>query len=472
MIDLSNLTPSESFRALCAHLARAYPFTAWKGIDWNALSARWMPRLARAEAEQSADQYYLALREFVYAIPDARLQLWGDDGGLQRACIGGSFGFVLARLDDGRVVVSFVREASSAARAGIRVGTSVLAWNDLPIDDAIAQTPVIWAERPPATRAIREIQQRRLLTRAPSGTIARITCADASVELVAEDDRMELWYQSALVALPPPSDAVFGKVMPSGVGLITLGALSRHASRRVLDRTQALLRDFIRQRVIGIVLDLRQCDDGDNALAAAVASFFHPKPIFFAALAKWDSATRTFTFDLHDSQTPLRTQHASSVCYTGPVVALIGPRTSGAAEGLARAIQRAPNGMLIGLGATGGSFSGARDLPMGEAQLPGGYVITFPTTGGLNQDGVVWIEGNRFGEGGVTPNVRVPLNDDTFVQTFVEGRDLELTYAVYTLTNRARDAQRATPVETRRVVSSPARQRRLAWIPRWVPLPI
>jgi hypothetical protein len=49
---------------------------------------------------------------------------------------------------------------------------------------------------------------------------------------------------------------------------------------------------------------LRQGDDGDDALAAMRAGFFHPKPIFYAALADWSDTTRTFKLDLRDPQTP------------------------------------------------------------------------------------------------------------------------------------------------------------------------
>jgi len=145
MTDLSNLTLSESFNALCAQLAREYPFTAWKGIDWDALAARYASRIARAEQEQSARDYYRALREFVYAIPDARMQLWGNDGGSRHAHIGGGFGLALTRLDDGRVLICDVLKNSPAARANIRIGAQILAWNDLPIHAALTRTPIVWA---------------------------------------------------------------------------------------------------------------------------------------------------------------------------------------------------------------------------------------------------------------------------------------------------------------------------------------
>jgi carboxyl-terminal processing protease len=455
MTDLSNLTLSESFNALCAQLAREYPFTAWKGIDWDALAARYASRIARAEQEQSARDYYRALREFVYAIPDARMQLWGNDGGSRHAHIGGGFGLALTRLDDGRVLICDVLKNSPAARANIRIGAQILAWNDLPIHAALTRTPIVWAERPPATRALREIQQCRLLTRAPIGASARVTCCNPrdhaqTVELIAEDDAMELFRRTALVATQPTSGAVVGKILPSGIGLITLHALAPDSSR-IYFRFRNILRDFIQQRVVGVVIDLRRCDDGDDALAATLAGFFRRTPIFYAALARLDEATQTFSLDWRDSEMPLRIM-PQRICYEGPVAAIIGARTSGAAEGLARGIQRAQHGTLVGFGASSGMFSGAMRLRAGEAQMPGGYIVAFPTTRGLNQDGVIQIEGNRFGEGGLAPDVRVPFDEETFAQVFIEGRDVALTYAVFTLTNAARQIAAREQAARRQVV--------------------
>jgi hypothetical protein len=128
---------------------------------------------------------------------------------------------------------------------------------------------------------------------------------------------------------------------------------------------------------------------------------------------------------------------------------------------LANAIRCAPRGMGVGLRASSGTFGGGHPLAAGEAQMPGGYLVVFPTTRGLNQDGVILIEGNRFGEGGVAPDVRVPLDAEIFDALYLERRDVELEYAVNALTNAARPAValRAEP-EVQRA--------RVGWWPEYV----
>ncbi len=457
-LDWSDLTWFDAFNALCAQLAREYPFTQWKGIDWDALGARIAPRVAHAQAAQSPRAYYLALRELVYAIPDARMQLWGDDLGLRLEQIGGSFGLILARLDDDRILVSAVKPARPAAGAGISIGAQVMTWDNLPIDTALARTSILWAEHPPATHALYQMQQLRLLTRAPIGTTIRVTFRNAergteTIPLVAENDQFELFQQTALAPIQPPGHTVIGKILPSGIGVLTLDSLAPNHPR-IYERFQKLLREFIAQRVIGIVLDLRQCGDGDDMLAASLAGFFHRQPIFYAARA---DAANAFALDWRDPHTPLRIL-PQPIYYDGPVAALIGARTSGAAEGLARGIQRAHHGTLVGSCASSGTLSGALHLHTHQVQLPGGYLIEFPTARELNQDGVIQIESNRFGVGGVVPNVRVPLNQETWAQQSLENRDVELAYAVYALTNTARQ------------MTMPKPQAQVAHAhPRWLP---
>ncbi|HVR11380.1 MAG TPA: PDZ domain-containing protein, partial [Thermoanaerobaculia bacterium] len=172
--DLGSLGWSAAFSRLCSLLANEYPFTAWKGIDWQAIEQELGPRVAAAETRRDRRAYYRALRELVWRLRDGHARLVGDDGGLERAEVGGSYGFEVVVLDDGRVLASRVAGGGPADRAGLRAGCEVVRWNGAPAGAALAAVPVLWSERPPATREGYRLAQASLLTRAPIGARASV----------------------------------------------------------------------------------------------------------------------------------------------------------------------------------------------------------------------------------------------------------------------------------------------------------
>jgi len=127
--DLGGLGWSEAFSRLCGQLAREYPFSAWKGIDWTAIERDLGPRVADAETRRDRRAWYRALRELVWRLRDGHARLLGDDGGLERAEVGGSFGLEVVELDDGRVLASRIADGGPAARAGLRFGAEIVRWN-------------------------------------------------------------------------------------------------------------------------------------------------------------------------------------------------------------------------------------------------------------------------------------------------------------------------------------------------------
>ena len=143
--DYSELSWTEAFEQLHSRVSQNYPFTEWKGIDWDSLYAQTAPRITQAEADNDPAAYYLALREYTFSIPDAHVQLGGPDLGLREEAIGGGYGLGIIGLDDGRVITHILLEDGPAARAGMLWGAEILEWNGQPIQKALESTSTIWA---------------------------------------------------------------------------------------------------------------------------------------------------------------------------------------------------------------------------------------------------------------------------------------------------------------------------------------
>lgn len=113
-----------------------------------------------------------------------------------------------------------------------------------------------------------------------------------------------------------------------------------------------------------------------------------------------------------------------SPLFSGPVVAIVNPDTVSSAEGVAMAIKNLPNGHVVSLYGTNGSFG----LTGGEACMPLGYTISFPTGQSLDENKVIQLDSTN-GVGGVTPDVRVPRTSARMID-YANDIDVELAYAV------------------------------------------
>jgi hypothetical protein len=89
--DYRLLTWKKSFSRLCEQIEREYPYTEWKGISWNDLRETYSAKIAEAKKRRDNDAFYLALREFMYSIPDSNIRVETKEQ-LRFANIGGGFG--------------------------------------------------------------------------------------------------------------------------------------------------------------------------------------------------------------------------------------------------------------------------------------------------------------------------------------------------------------------------------------------
>jgi carboxyl-terminal processing protease len=430
--DFSDRSWSQAFAGLIETLEAQYPFTAWKRIDWDALNAEFAPRIADAEARHDTKAYYRALREFAWRIADGHVGIEGDDQGLAAAEIGGSYGLTLLRLDDGCVVVSSRIAGGPAAQAGIEIGAEILAWNGTTVEQALAQTSIIWSEYPPATSEGQRLQQARFLSRGPVGAQARVTFLNrgdsvphsASLTALA----VELDQHGDMGPAGLIRSAVESRLLPSGYGYIRLNDEIPHLAGFPDGQMQQAVARFAAQGVPGIIVDVRDNLGGESKLTAAMLAPFQPKARLYQYLGLLDSATKQFR---PATNVPLLIE-PSQPQYPGSVVVLIDQYSHSSAEDIALFLKDLPNSVVVGMSGT----SGAGGVSETDVQLPGGYTFAFPKAQALDANFTIQIESDYAGNGGVTPNIRVPLDDAT-VDALSAGRDVVLERAESALREQA-----------------------------------
>ncbi len=383
--DYSQMKYSEAFEALFQKVSSEYPFTVEKGIDWQALYDEFAPRIARA---RNQDDFYRALRDFAYAIPDAHVGIsFNANVFFQEQ--GGSFGLVLAELSDGRVIVTQVLKGYPAEQEGIQVGAEIIQWNGKPIREAINEvTPYLG---PYSTEHHKRLQQVIFLTRVPPYTTITITYKNPgttqakTATLTAEVD-----YDSLFAALPefsldelsPPIEA---KVLDdSGLGYIRITTFSDDYNL-LASLWNRYIQNAIDNKIPGLIIDVRINFGGSGALATDFAGYFFDEEMTISRSAYYNETTGKFEYE----GLPTRIKPAP-LYYEGPIAVLVSPYCISACEGYVYALTQGQRAIVVGHYPTAGAYG---EVGRGQYDLPGDISMQFPTGRPETMDGKLLIEG-------------------------------------------------------------------------------
>ncbi len=393
--DFSDMDFGEAFEALFDKVAREYPFTDEKVIDWDALRDEYVPRAAAA---RNNDEYYRAVRDFTYAIPDAHVgvsfnaQVFFEEQG-------GALGMVLEELDDGTIVATEVLPALPAADAGIERGAEIVRWDGMPAGQALDGVQPYFG--PYSTEHHRRRGQLQFLPRGEPGSRVEITFrnpggSEQTVTLTRKVDYDSLFltlagFQDDELALP-----VEGQVLDeSGLGYVVVRTFS--GDYNLLARLwEAFIDRLIEGEIPGLILDLRENGGGNGALARDFAGYFFDEEIILSQRSYYND--RTGEFELRGL--PSRLEPAP-LLYEGPLAVLVSPDCISACEGFVHALTQGGRAIVVGHFPTSGAFG---EVGRGQYDLPADLSLQFPTGRPETPDGRLLIEGE-----GITPDIIVPV---------------------------------------------------------------
>ena len=432
--DFSKQDWSEAFNQMNSHLAQNYAFTDWKGINWNTLHAKFEPQIAAAEQAGDKKAYYLALRKYVFSLPDGHVRLIGDDMGLREAAIGGGYGFAVIQLNDGRVIAHIISPDGPAEQAGMVWGAEILSWNNQPITSVLERVSTIWSGYPIATRDAIHFRKLNLLTRGPIGHQITVTfrnpgkTAIQQTKLTAMDDKMALYKKSLVIGTQTrPSDLsakpVESKILSNGYGYLkiniefpTFGGFD--PVRMVRDAVS----DFNAAAVPGVIIDVRSNAGGSDVMAPEMMAYFITEPMLFEQIAHIDKGGKLKVIGEI-------TLEPASPTYTGPVSMLIDNQTISTGEGFPLIMKSLDRGPIIGFCGTNGSMG----MSGSKIKLPGGYTVEYPNGASLDENGIIQCDSDSTLQGGILPDVRIPKTEELFKAIYVEGRDIVLETAINSL---------------------------------------
>ena len=433
--NLKRLGWLEAFDKLHASLVVNYPFTEWKDMDWDELYAQTAPAIEAAEANQDVEAYYLAIRQYTFSIPDGHVGLEGNDYGLRQKAIGGGYGFAIIELEDGRVITHILLEDGAASKAGMQWGAEIIEWNGFPVQQALENTPIFWAMTSQPTAEGQHLQQLYYLVRAPIGTEASILFrnpedeAAQTILLTAEDDQLEALRRTgalnvgklSLISSPIHSEMLSGEVGYISIDLFMPSLLCLNGGRAF----NKALSELMDQGAKGIIIDVRKNVGGLDSWVPRMLSHFYEHPELYEYVSFYDD--KTDAFQIKESET--RIIKPSEPYFNGPVVVLVDNATASSAEGIPLAIQQLPNGYVAGIYGTDGSFAMGK-FAAGKYHLPEGLAFNFYDGRAVDENLEILVDADADGVGGIVPDIRVPLTEESVYDLYVEGQDIVLQAAL------------------------------------------
>ena len=427
--NYSRLGWSEAFDEMSSLLEKDYAFGEWKRIDWDSLYEEYAPRIAAAEKVGDEVAYYQALREYLLSLPDGHVSIQGNDFGLRKAAFGGGFGFTSVPLTDGRIVVSVLEEGCPAEKAGLKWGAEIISWNDRPVQTAVDQVSPLWVSisSSPATLESMNYQKTLFLTRVPKGSTVSLSFRNPGeseikdLKLTAYDDSSYSLSKAYFMGTPQPGNIVDWSILPSGYGYLKITAEIPFPNLiNPVGEVRKAVKAFIDAGVPGVVLDLRMNMGGIDDMAMMMMSFFTDESMFYETQAMKNKKTGELYAVGDLTLTP------SSPCYTGPVVMLISPYTCSTGEGFPYIMQTLNIGPVLGFYGTEGSFG----MASGNVKMPGGYKVKYPNGAALDRDGNIMFDSDYTLQGGVHPDISVPMDMDALKALYLDERDYLLDQAI------------------------------------------
>ena len=425
--DYRQASWTDAFDGLHETLQQRYAFGEWKQVPWDDLYAEHSPDITEAARSEDREAYYAALRSYIFNLPDGHVSIYSDfHDEAARAEIGGGFGFAVLRPDDGRVIAHIVEAGGVAARAGITWGAEILRWDDQPVSEATQAVPTLWASRPPATLETLSMVRHQLLTRAPVGTERRVTFRNQgasqaqTVALRARDDSYRTYEKSVYWQMyASPTEAVQYRILEDDVGYIHISSLEpSHGVPKPTEEVERAVQQMLDENVQALILDVRGNRGGLDTLVPRMMSYFTPTKLHYEDISYYNRRVKNVKLtSLYVTPNDLQ--------FTKPVTVLIDHRTKSSGEGFGLVAKTLPNANVVGLHATDGSFG----MASASVFLPEGIEVGYPWGQSLDRNGVVQVDSNHALEGGVQPDVSVPLTLESARAIYVDDKDVVLDFA-------------------------------------------
>jgi len=409
--DYSHKTYTEAFDALIKDLKAQYVYTDIKGIDFDALAAKYRPMIEKAEQDKDVNAFQAALYAFSLEFHDGHVSSSPPQAIYDT--IKGRLGMRLAETDEGDVIVISVTEGLPADKAGIKLGATIDTWNGKPVADAAKDERLIIGQS--SEHAIKD-EQYEFLTRGTLGDTVEVTFRNpdgseqkATLTFSEDIDGRDVAANTKISAEGEDYSGlpIVAKMLPSGIGYIKINTFFADPILMTTAWDYAL-NNLISLGAVGLIVDVR-----DNGGGYATGSLYFAGSFTDTSYVVNEDMQLDSDGNLVDAGT-LQVD-PSPVQWPNPVAILVDDSCASACEIFAGAMSLNPRVAIVGYTPTAGIEAGVAQWAMPDGTYFQASVL------GSYRSGKLFIEGT-----GIAPTVVVPatredlLNPDDEVLSAAE----------------------------------------------------
>lgn len=412
--DFSDLGYADAFEAMVELFRKEYAYTELYDLDWDELFETYSPRFAAAEEAEDNEAYPLAMRDFIWEIPDGHVSMPLDAvSELFREETDGGLGIALTELHDGRIVVDYILDGGPAADAGMELGAEILAWDGGAVEEAL-EREFVWAHQALSTEHALRLQQLRYITRFPLDSEVEVTFRnpeseeEQTVTMGVISERSSFSHSSFFAGIDGWELPVEFEILPSGYGYVAIYSFSDN-ERLTVQLWERMIETFIKSEAPGIIIDMRKNGGGSGYLADQLGAYFFQEEHILGYSSVYNESMDDFYLDPRSEDRFILPPE--DLRYDGEVAVIIAPGCFSACEFFTYNLTIDDRAAVIGHYGTGG-LGGAVD----DFLMPEDLTIRFTVTRAVNADKEIHIEAQ-----GVLPTVTVPV---TFESLFDEGDHL------------------------------------------------
>lgn len=420
MDDFSNLSYTQAFDKMLNKFKTQYAWTDLKHINWDALGTEFRPRFADAEKNNDPHAYALALRDFLWSIPDTHIGF--DESLLQndfQTDIAGGLGFAIRDTDDGKIIANYITQGGPADKAGMKWGAQIISLDGKPTNDVV-NADVPWSS-PFSNPIIKRLQQLRYATRFnldkgqvevqfqnPGG-------AEQTANLAVVNETDSFNQASFEAGEPATSLPVDFSILPDGYGYVKISSFLDNdvLSIQVWERAMKYFND---NKIPGVIIDMRHNGGGSGWLADQMAAYFFNKETVVGNAAYYNKGSGTWYMDPGDEQ--IMIPPPADLQYNGPVEVIVGPGCASACEFFSYDMTINKRAAIVGEYPSDGAGGSVEDFLMPESTQ-----VQLTIGRDVDAQGNVHIEGK-----GIVPTIKVPVTADTLKKE-ANGEDVILETA-------------------------------------------